>query len=141
MMAIATPLPVGSRSPHRSAAGVLPREGSRARVELEPVRLRRVRSGPNGVGRYGLAALAGFGVAFAVMFAPSIGAQASHSDSLAETAAIEVVEVGAGDSLWSIAASRMPGVDPREGIARLQQENGLTGTEVVPGQRLVVPVS
>jgi len=42
------------------------------------------------------------------------------------------------DTLWSIAARHYVG-DPREGIWKLQQRNGLQGTTLVPGQRLVLP--
>ncbi len=46
--------------------------------------------------------------------------------------------VRAGDTLWSIAAATYPG-DPREGVWELQERNGLTGTTIVPGQRLALP--
>ena len=42
------------------------------------------------------------------------------------------------DTLWSIAAKSYPG-DPREGIWKLQKRNHLTGTTLVPGQRLLLP--
>jgi hypothetical protein len=42
------------------------------------------------------------------------------------------------DTLWSIAVATMPG-DPREGVWKLRKRNGLEGTLIVPGQRLVVP--
>jgi LysM repeat protein len=42
------------------------------------------------------------------------------------------------DTLWSIAAKNYPG-DPREGIWKLQKRNHLTGTTLVPGQRLLLP--
>jgi LysM repeat protein len=42
------------------------------------------------------------------------------------------------DTLWSIAAGHYAG-DPREGIWKLQKRNHLTGTTLVPGQRLVLP--
>jgi len=42
------------------------------------------------------------------------------------------------DTLWSIAARSYPG-DPREGIWKLQKRNHLTGTTLVPGQRLLLP--
>jgi LysM repeat protein len=42
------------------------------------------------------------------------------------------------DTLWSIATKHYPG-DPREGIWELQRRNRLTGTTLVPGQRLVLP--
>ena len=42
------------------------------------------------------------------------------------------------DTLWSIATRHYPG-DPREGIWKLQRRNHLSGTTLVPGQRLVLP--
>lgn len=43
-----------------------------------------------------------------------------------------------GDTLWSIAGERYDG-DPREGVWRLQQRNGLVGAALTPGMVLVVP--
>jgi nucleoid-associated protein YgaU len=43
-----------------------------------------------------------------------------------------------GDTLWAIAAERYEG-DPREGVWRLQQRNGLAGAALAPGMVLVVP--
>jgi LysM repeat protein len=42
------------------------------------------------------------------------------------------------DTLWSIATEHYAG-DPREAIWELQQRNGLAGTTIRPGQRLVLP--
>jgi LysM repeat protein len=42
------------------------------------------------------------------------------------------------DTLWSIAASHYAG-DPREAIWELQERNGLGGTTISPGQRLILP--
>jgi LysM repeat protein len=42
------------------------------------------------------------------------------------------------DTLWSIAVATYAG-DPREGVWILERRNHLTGTTVVPGQRLVLP--
>ena len=44
------------------------------------------------------------------------------------------------DTLWSIAASHYAG-DPREGVWKLRERNGLSGTVIRPGQRLVLPSS
>ena len=42
------------------------------------------------------------------------------------------------DTLWSIATTRYAG-DPREGIWKLEQRNGLAGATIVPGEKLVIP--
>ena len=42
------------------------------------------------------------------------------------------------DTLWSIAVASYAG-DPREGVWKLEHRNHLTGTTLVPGQRLVLP--
>ena len=42
------------------------------------------------------------------------------------------------DTLWGIAARTYDG-DPREGVWRLQELNGLDGTLLRPGQRLRLP--
>ncbi len=43
-----------------------------------------------------------------------------------------------GDSLWSIAAAQYAG-DPREGVWKLQKQNGLAGVTISPGQRILLP--
>ena len=50
-----------------------------------------------------------------------------------------VVTVAPGDTLWSIATRVAPDTDPRAEVAALQQRNGLTGVDLVPGQLLRVP--
>jgi LysM repeat protein len=42
------------------------------------------------------------------------------------------------DSLWAIAAERYPG-DPREGVWKLRRVNGLAGSAIYPGQKLLLP--
>ncbi len=49
-----------------------------------------------------------------------------------------VHKVVAGESLWSIAVERYGG-DPRAGVWKLQEANGLDSATIVPGQRLRVP--
>jgi LysM repeat protein len=46
--------------------------------------------------------------------------------------------VKSGDTLWSIAASRYGG-DPRGGVWKITQRNGLHGASIRAGQRLVLP--
>ena len=43
-----------------------------------------------------------------------------------------------GDTLWSLAARTYRG-DPRQGVWAIQQENGLDGSALTPGQVLVLP--
>ena len=50
----------------------------------------------------------------------------------------QVYVVRPADTLWSIAERHWAG-DPREGVWELQQRNGLDGTMLRPGQRLVLP--
>lgn len=43
-----------------------------------------------------------------------------------------------GDTLWSIAAERYGG-DPRKGVWRVQERNGLAGAGLTPGMVLYLP--
>jgi len=43
-----------------------------------------------------------------------------------------------GDTLWSIATNTFAG-DPREGVWKLRDRNGLESATIVPGQVLVLP--
>jgi len=43
-----------------------------------------------------------------------------------------------GETLWSIAETSYAG-DPREGVWLLQERNHLSGTTIVPGERLLLP--
>lgn len=49
-----------------------------------------------------------------------------------------VHRVATGETLWSIAVERYGG-DPRAGVWKLQEANGLSSATIVPGQRLLVP--
>ena len=46
--------------------------------------------------------------------------------------------VKAGDTLWSIAVRHYDG-DPRQGVWRLREVNGIQGSSLQPGQVLRVP--
>ena len=43
-----------------------------------------------------------------------------------------------GDTLWSIASQRYGG-DPRGGVWKIEQRNGLHGRALVAGQRIALP--
>lgn len=50
------------------------------------------------------------------------------------------VQVGAGQSLWSIAQETNPGADPRQVIEEIAELNSLrNAADVIPGQTLIVP--
>jgi hypothetical protein len=49
-----------------------------------------------------------------------------------------VYVVRPADTLWTIASSHYGG-DPREAIWKLERRNGLHGTTLVPGERLLLP--
>ncbi|MDQ3899089.1 MAG: LysM peptidoglycan-binding domain-containing protein [Actinomycetota bacterium] len=50
-----------------------------------------------------------------------------------------VVRVGAGETVWDVAARVAPRSDPRAVVERIVQLNGLRDAEVVPDQQLQVP--
>ena len=76
------------------------------------------------------AVLAGAGV---------VGAQTALAGDGAAAPQTEVVIVQPGETLWSIAGEAVPGADRRDVIIDIQQLNGLSSSQVVAGQTLVVP--
>ena len=48
--------------------------------------------------------------------------------------------VSAGETLWAV-AERFGEGDPREFISQMQAINGLSGGQIFPGQRLILPQS
>ncbi|WP_261623166.1 LysM peptidoglycan-binding domain-containing protein [Nesterenkonia marinintestina] len=53
----------------------------------------------------------------------------------------EMVDVGHGDTLWSVASRVDADEDVQTLIAQIAELNGLESSELQPGQRLHVPVS
>lgn len=70
--------------------------------------------------------------------APVVADALSARAGLYSGATAEVV-VLPGDTLWGIARTAQPESDPRDTVLRIQKLNGLSGSEVSAGQRLVVP--
>jgi nucleoid-associated protein YgaU len=77
--------------------------------------------------------LASIGVALALLAAFALGAARPSAGAAPETRYV----VQPGDTLWTIAETRYE--DPREGIWRIQDANGLTGGTLKPGQVIRVP--
>ncbi|CAB4341448.1 MAG: LysM peptidoglycan-binding domain-containing protein [Actinobacteria bacterium] len=68
----------------------------------------------------------------------AIGALTAQAQSVTQ---MTTVVVHSGESLWDIAVAISPESDPRSTIYDIQQINGLTTSEVLEGQELIVPVS
>jgi hypothetical protein len=47
--------------------------------------------------------------------------------------------VHAGETLWGIAERAYPGDDPREAVYRIRVANDIPGSQIVAGQKLVLP--
>lgn len=112
-------------------AGAIGRVGTTAPVAEAPLRLTRR-------GRVVL------GVLVALVLAP-VGtwfASVADADPADGARSVVVRTVGAGESLWSVAASvTAPGADVRDALQEIADLNGLTGSTIAAGQQLVVPVA
>ena len=97
----------------------------------QPIRLTRR-------GRRVVAVLALIPIAITFLLIGMRGAQASDASAAAMTSTIVVKP---GQSLWDVAAAINPTKDPREIIWVIQQLNGMTTSEVLAGQELIVPTN
>ena len=77
-------------------------------------------------------------LAFAVVLAVALWAAVVRPSEA--TGPERVYVVRPADTLWSIATRRYAG-DPREAVWKLQRRNGLDGTLLRPGQRVILPPS
>jgi LysM repeat protein len=75
----------------------------------------------------------------ALSIALATAAQASHSGQAAPGRYVAKVEVGPGQSLWSLAEAYDPGADPRLVVQQIQQLNSMAGDQLQPGEVLWVP--
>ena len=121
----AAPLRAAPRSADRSATA----DGS-----TRATRLRLTRRG-----RVVLGVLPALLVLSGALFAaaPGVAEAAPHA---APHAVPRTVVVGAGDSLWSIAARIAPHTDPRTTIAAIERMNGLQDASIDAGDVLRLPV-
>ncbi|HVQ89202.1 MAG TPA: LysM peptidoglycan-binding domain-containing protein [Actinomycetes bacterium] len=126
-----------------------------ARQALRPagraLRSSQVRRSPGGTGSASVTRLTFRGrlvlVALLVMVGFgvfSVGQIASHalavdSSSPASSVPTDSWVVQPGETLWQIAESVAPGVDPRDTVARIVELNDLPNSSVAAGQSLLVP--
>jgi hypothetical protein len=66
-------------------------------------------------------------------------AQAAHAGPSSPGRYLAKVEVGPGQSLWSLAQAYDPDADPRQVIQQIQQLNSMPGDQLQPGEVLWVP--
>ena len=75
----------------------------------------------------------------ALSIALAATAQASHAGQAAPGRYLAKVEVGPGQSMWSLAEANDPDADPRLVVQQIQQLNSMTGDQLQPGEVLWVP--
>ena len=83
-------------------------------------------------------ALAVMFVLLAMSFAIISNQPATATDSQVSVS-VQHATVASGESLWAVAERVAPNVDPRDWIDQVIDLNALHGSDVVAGQRLVVP--
>jgi predicted small integral membrane protein len=84
-----------------------------------------------------VAAVIGIGLVLAVR---ATVAQAGSGSAPAWQAEVQQVTVLPGQTLWEIAATSVPGADPRDVVLEIRELNGLTDSRIFAGQELLVPV-
>jgi len=90
-------------------------------------------------GRRVLVALAAVPLAAGIAFAALGGGAAVASGDAVPTTSFETVTVMPGDTLWSIAETVAPSVDPRSVIGEIQRLNALGHGSLQVGQQLALP--
>jgi len=80
-------------------------------------------------------------VALLVAFAVGVFVTAASSVATQEPQATEIVQVGAGDTLWDIAADLAQPGEVRAMMEQIEKLNALDSSVLQAGQRLVVPAS
>jgi hypothetical protein len=100
--------------------------------------------GPLRLTRRGRIALIGFPVmlltALMVLVAAFFTSTAQAAGTAGEPLRTVVVNVAAGETLWSLAGELAPERDPRDVVAEIVEVNGLESSVLQAGQKLEVPV-
>lgn len=88
---------------------------------------------------YAMPAVRRLGMGAAVfVLAAIVLAQTVHGQ---QSTSYREVTVGAGDTVWSIAAENFPSADPREKVPDILRANNLEQPVVYPGEHLKIPAA
>jgi LysM repeat protein len=68
-----------------------------------------------------------------------VNTAAANSQTSGTAAKFEYVTVSAGQTLWSLAEKIAPDADPQSWMQDVVNLNGLTSTDLKPGQKLALP--
>ena len=68
-----------------------------------------------------------------------VNTAAANSQTSSSAAKFEYVTVSAGQTLWDLAEQLAPNSDPQDWMQDVVNLNGLSSTDLKPGQRLALP--
>jgi LysM repeat protein len=68
-----------------------------------------------------------------------VNTAAANSQTSSSAAKFAYVTVSAGQTLWDLAEQIAPNTDPQDWMQDVVNLNGLTSTDLKPGQRLALP--
>ena len=68
-----------------------------------------------------------------------VNTAAANSQTSGSAAKFEYVTVSAGQTLWDLAEQIAPNTDPQDWMQDVVNLNGLTSTDLKPGQRIAIP--
>jgi LysM repeat protein len=68
-----------------------------------------------------------------------VNTAAANSQTSSSAAKFEYVTVSAGQTLWDLAEQIAPNTDPQDWMQDVVNLNGLTSTDLKPGQKLALP--
>lgn len=109
-------------------------------LDQGPVRADDARRGGLRLTRRGrLVAFLAFLVAALALVMVTLSGSATGSAERGAPVPVRMVQVEAGDTLWSIATRAAPGEDPRDLIGEIEELNSLDGSLPV-GAQIAVPV-
>ncbi len=117
-------------------------------VQLRPSQLRPAQVRPDRArthlrltkrGRTVFTTLAAIPLVIAALFFAINGGGAGATVDNAPAGSYDYVTVQAGESLWAMAVDIAPTADPRDVVSDILAFNGMSSSQIMPGQRLAIP--